>query len=300
MDRLLYWLAQALLWGLQRLSLPTVARWGRAGGALVYGLDARHRRVARENIQRVFQSEKSPQEMRQLARENFRRIGENFACAARTALMDTRQIEPHLDLPAPEKMQAVLDHTRGRGCVVALGHFGNFELFARLRLPGFRHASTYRGLRQPGLNRLLQSLRERSGCQFFDRRTEAPALRAAMSRDRVMLGLLVDQHAGDHGLPVPFFGIACSTSVAPAVFALRYHCPLYTAVCYRTGLARWRIELGDAIPTHAQGTPRSTFDIMRDVNQAFEMAIRRDPANWFWVHRRWKLNSQRAVRPPHE
>jgi lauroyl/myristoyl acyltransferase len=24
------------------------------------------------------------------------------------------------------------------------------------------------------------------------------------------------------------------------------------------------------------------------VNRAFESAIRRDPANWFWVHNRWK------------
>ena len=27
---------------------------------------------------------------------------------------------------------------------------------------------------------------------------------------------------------------------------------------------------------------------MRDVNRVFEAAVRRDPANWFWVHNRWK------------
>jgi lauroyl/myristoyl acyltransferase len=27
---------------------------------------------------------------------------------------------------------------------------------------------------------------------------------------------------------------------------------------------------------------------MGDVNRAFEAAVRRDPANWFWVHKRWK------------
>ncbi len=27
---------------------------------------------------------------------------------------------------------------------------------------------------------------------------------------------------------------------------------------------------------------------MLDVNRAFEEAVRRDPANWFWVHKRWK------------
>jgi lauroyl/myristoyl acyltransferase len=28
---------------------------------------------------------------------------------------------------------------------------------------------------------------------------------------------------------------------------------------------------------------------MREVNLALEAAVRRDPANWFWVHRRWKV-----------
>jgi len=53
-------------------------------------------------------------------------------------------------------------------------------------------------------------------------------------------------------------------------------------------LARWRIETGDEIPTHAHGQPRSVADITLEVNREFETAIRRDPANWFWVHRRWK------------
>jgi len=36
------------------------------------------------------------------------------------------------------------------------------------------------------------------------------------------------------------------------------------------------------IPTHENGEPRSPEAIMRDVNNAFEAAVRRDPANWFW------------------
>ena len=34
---------------------------------------------------------------------------------------------------------------------------------------------------------------------------------------------------------------------------------------------------------------------MRDVNRSFEAAVRRDPANWFWVHRRWKELTVNAV-----
>src|SRR5439155_20087553 len=154
---------------------------------------------------------------------------------------------------------------------------------------------TYRGLRQPSLNQLLQSLRERSGCQFFERRFDAPALRAFMNQPGVLLGLLADQHAGTNGLRLPFMGHECSTSAAPAVFALRYQCALYTGFCYRIGPGRWRVEAGERIPTHEEGGARPVEAIMRDVNNAFETAVRRDPANWFWVHNRWK-----SYRPKHE
>ena len=112
-----------------------------------------------------------------------------------------------------------------------------------------------------------------------------------------MLGLLAAQHAGLNGVRLPFLGHDCSTSPAPAVFALRYHCALYTGVCYRVGLARWRVEAGEKIPTHEDGQARSTTDIMGDVNRAFEAAVRCDPANWFWVHKRWKVQNLKSKAP---
>jgi KDO2-lipid IV(A) lauroyltransferase len=105
-----------------------------------------------------------------------------------------------------------------------------------------------------------------------------------------MLGLLTDQSA--RGFRGPFLGHDCDTGLAPAIFALRYHSELYTAFCFRIASAKWRLELGDKISTHENGVPRSSEDIMRDVNRSFEKAVRRDPANWFWVHRRWKVQNE--------
>ncbi len=118
-----------------------------------------------------------------------------------------------------------------------------------------------------------------------------------MNETGLMIGFLADQHAGNGGLRVPFFGRESSTSPAPAVFALRYNAPLYTAICYRIGLAQWRIEVGDEIPTFENEKRRDAESIMLDVNHAFESAIRRAPANWFWVHNRWKPINRRAPLP---
>ena len=296
MDTLLLGLVRGLVRGLQALPLRVVARLGRAAGTLAWAVDARHRRVALENLRACFGREMAPLALRRLAREHFRRLGENYASAVRTAALSDAEIRPVLTLSGAEHVRAS-SGAAGGSVVVAIGHFGNFELYARagLFLPEFQMATTYRALRPPALTRLMQDLRARSGCLYFERRTEGAALREALGRSRLMLGLLADQDAGDRGLAVPFFGRECSTSAAPAVFALRYHCPLHVAICYRTALARWHIEISPALPTHRAGRPRPVVEILRDLNAAYESAVRRDPANWFWVHRRWKRRGRPAA-----
>ena len=295
MNTLIYWLARAVIAVIQALPLRVIARLGRAGGGLAFYLTARYRRVAMENLAQSF-PEKPAAEIREIAHENFRRLGENYASAIKTAGMTPLQMLPHFEFAGAEQILAFQNDSGPQSRIVAIGHFGNFELYARFGqfVPVFKCAATFRGLNQPALNRLLVDLRNRTGTRFYERRTEAAALRAAMSDTGLLLGLLADQHAGPNGLRLPFFGRDCSTSAAPAVFALRYNCPLHTAICYRIGLARWRIEVGGEIPTRLHGEPRSTAEIMREVNREFEKAIRRDPANWFWVHRRWKPPERKA------
>ncbi len=300
MDFLLYVTGSLLVLVVQILPLGLIARLGRAGGWLAWTLDRRHRAVALRNLTHAFSGEKTPAEIKAIARENLIRIGEAFACGAKTSLMSLEQLQPHMRFIHMEKLDRKVASAAERNRVVAVGHFGNFELYARFPevAPGFRSATTYRSLNQPGLDRVLSRVRQKSrACSYYERRKDAEALRKAMSTTGMVLGLLCDQNGGDSGAILPFFGRPCSTSTAPAIFALRYGCTLHTAICHRVALARWEVVVGDEIPTHdPAGTPRTKEEIMLDVNKAFEQAIRRDPANWFWVHNRWKPGVGRAPR----
>lgn len=300
MEWLLIGIARLLLPVIQALPLPWVAALGRAGGILAWHLDRRHRHVALRNLHRCFGAEWTPSQLRDVARENFRRIGENYACGVRTAFMSWEQLRPHLDLGDWTALRDTLARHPNRSVIVAVGHFGNFELltWGKLMAPELQPATTYRALRQEVATRWLLELRRRSGCLFFERRRDAAALRETLRSRRVLLGLLADQHDG-RGVRVPFLGHDAGTSTAPALFALRYRCPLFTAFCFRTASARWRLELGPEILTRdAAGNARSLEAIALDMNRAFEGAIRRDPANWFWVHRRWKPGPAATAHTP--
>src|SRR5690349_439668 len=129
MEELLYWFMRGLVALGQSLPLKWVARFGRCGGAVAHYVDGRHRRVAQRNLAMCF-PEKSPKEIKALAKENFKRFGENIFSAIKTASMPVEQLRQHMEIVGGEKLLG-RDKIHGPiSRIFAIGHFGNFELFA--------------------------------------------------------------------------------------------------------------------------------------------------------------------------
>jgi len=282
--------ARLLILLLQSIPLAWAARVGRFAGWLAWVLDRRHRTAALDNLRLAFGAELNESTIQSIGSEHFKRLGENYASAVKTASMSDAELRPHLEfINFPETLPPSKGIT-----VYAVGHFGNFEIIARMQAwaENRRLVTTYRALRSKVLDELLQKLRQKSGILYFERTRDAAALRSTLHNGDILFGILSDQHAGKRGLWIPFFGRHCSTTAAPAVYALRFRARLFVGTCYRTRLAHWRLEFSEPIATHLpNGTARSTVEIMTEVNERLEQSVRRDPANWFWVHRRWKAPS---------
>jgi KDO2-lipid IV(A) lauroyltransferase len=59
---------------------------------------------------------------------------------------------------------------------------------------------------------------------------------------------------------------------------------------------RYRVLIGEEVPIRRSGERRA--DLVENTarfNAAIETMIRRDPGQWFWVHRRWK--TQQSMDP---
>src|SRR4051812_19934093 len=283
------------LLGLFRLSFA--AFLGRFGGGLAYYLDVRHRQVAIRNLTLTFANTKSPAEISSIARENFKRIGENICSAIKLASLPKNEVPRFVDV-AETGSESSASGLRARNILLASGHFGSFELFTHLsrRYPQFRHFATYRGIRQPRLDAFMRRLRTDCGTTMLDRRTASETLKKELSAGGAVIILFADQSDRQNGLELPFLGRPAFTNRAPAVMATRYDCSLFAPICYRIGLGHYRIEMGEPIPTRdSEGHRRSCEEITRDINSAHEAAILRDPANWFWVHNRWKTKAAKKT-----
>ena len=298
-ETLLYEIGLKLVRMLQALPLELVVRIGRFGGLMAWLFARRRSRMVLENLHMCFGAEMSPVDIRNMAREIFCRVGEGFLCVVRTSVMSRESLEGCMSVDGLDKLCRSEGNDAPPSCVLAIGHFGNYELFAQLGkwLPGWQCMASYRSLKQKCLDRLVLQLRSSSGCLFYERRKETAILKAAAQRRQVIVGLLADQRV-DKGVRLPFLSRACVASRAPAVFALRYGLRLFPAICYRVGLAQWRLEIGDEVPTCQNGRRREVDEMTLDVNRAFEAAVRRDPVNWFWIHNRWKGHGEPLCQMP--
>ncbi len=289
---IIYYIARYFLFLLGVIPIPLLAHIGRFIGRIAYIIDKRHREVAQNNLRLIFGKELSEEKIHQLAKENYLRVVEAYFSAIGTLQMDEKQLKKRLTIKHFEYFfHSANDPAYGPSRIALIGHFGNFELYAKATeyLPRYQFATTYRGFDNKIADQLLHALRSKSSCLFFERRKDGVALKKAMNSSSLLLGFLADQHPGDKGIWLPFMGVECRCSTSAAVFALRYNSPVIPVFCFRVAPGKWEIEFDKEIPTKSlDGTPRTIKDIMIDINASYERAIRRDPANWFWVHRRWK------------
>jgi heptosyltransferase II len=255
-------------------------------GFCAWLVSAKYRRLAAHNIAIAFASEKTSREMRRLVRHHFQRLGANLLCSVKLTAMPPEKILQRVEVDNIEAMDR--EFRAGVPVVLVLSHLGTWELFAQL-MPKFvgyvRNASVYQKLGNRFIDTHVRRTRGRTGLELFDRQNGfQPVIDLLRSGGGV--GVLSDQHAGDHGLWTPFFGRLASTSPLPALLAKRTRAALIAAGVYTIGPARWRMVFTERFdPPKADA---SIAALTSEINQIIEQQIRVAPEDWFWVHNRWK------------
>ena len=283
-DFVVYLLYRAGLAVVAALPLPFLFGFGQILGVCAWMFSGKYRRLATRNLEIAFANEKSPRELRQLVRRHFRRLGANLLCSAKLTQMPAEKILERVEVENTESMAR--EFRAGVPVVLVLSHIGTWEVFAQL-MPKFfgfvRGSSVYQGLGNRFIDKHVRRARSQTGLELFDRHDGfEPVIELLRSGGGV--GVLSDQHAGDHGVWTPFFGRLASTSPLPALLAKRTRAALIAAGVYTTGPARWRMVFTERFDE----TGASVAVLTSKINRVIEEQIRRAPEDWFWVHNRWK------------
>lgn len=232
--------------------------------------------------------EKSMDWKRRTARAAYRNLGITFAeIAAFPWISDARirqlVVYDNLDLLTGK-------YRENRGMMLLSGHFGNWELLAYSAglFTGIPVAIIVKPQRNRRIDALLNANRTRAGNSVIPFDNAARAIISTLKNGGAV-AMLADQAAdADRDIFVEFFGRAAATYEAPAALALRLNVPVIIGFAVRQAKGDYRVRLEEIPHDDLTYSPAGVAELTRRHVAALERAVRENPEQWAWQHKRWK------------
>jgi heptosyltransferase II len=289
-ERLVYGLYLGIGAAFLGLPLAWTFRIGEAIGLLGWAILPGYRDLARQNLSRAF-PDWSSRQIDECVRKHFQTLGANFLCAFVLTQKPWEETRKYFDVSHYETVRGGVDASNSLVAVVP--HIGNWELMVTVpnwASPRSKIAAIFQRLRNRLIDEHVRKSRGLSGLELLDR-SEGFNRGIAMLKQGGIVAVLSDQHAGDKGVWVPFFGRLASTTPLPAIMTKKAHARICWGMVHTVGVARWRL----AVRLEEFSPKISIEELTASLNEHLEEKIRENPADWFWVHDRWKIPSPRFL-----
>lgn len=256
---------------------------------LVFALAHGRRGIACNNLRHAGLAS-SPAAARRLARASFRHLAdvalESVLCARRLGPANWRQA---VELDIPETTRHLMDDPE-QGMIGVTGHLGNWEVGGHLMSYLVPVTAIARRMNNPLIQPLLDHHSARSRMTIISKRQAHPRQMVQAIREGRTLAILMDQHARDHAVYVPFFGRPAATHATPARLHRLTGAPIVFLYTLRTGPFRYRIVSSPPLvyPRQPSNPDAERQAILADLTIRLETAIRQTPEQYLWAHRRWR------------
>ena len=260
---------------------------GKYFGFLLYFIDAHHRRIAMINLKFAYGEEKNEKELKTIARSNFIQYGmTGFEWIRLKGLTrnNLEKIKDRIHIEGEEHLLAA--RKKNRSVILLSGHFGNWE-YANLYFADTFNRLNFivRKIDNPLVEKERVAYNQKFGVNILYKKN---GLRQAVKRLKKGEDLIIfsDRKADlREGIPSLFFQKKTSTIPIIYILAKKYKIPIIPMFIYRAeDISKHRIVFFPELDINgldiAEGTQRQ--------NDIIEKAIRESPAQWLWIHRKWK------------
>lgn len=240
------------------------------------------RHIAETGLRTAF-PEKTEAEIRRLMKGQWENLGRTFA-----EFPLTHRLRP-FDDNSRIKILGLEHFETNQPAIIVTGHFANWEVMATV-LTQSEHTVriTYRKINNAFIDARVKKQREAYGTKYLIKKSTHVGGRelfeALQSGESV--ALLNDQKFNT-GLEVPFFGQPAMTAQGAVRLALKTNRPLLPMAVKRD---KSKFTVTFYPPIALEKTGDREADVLAGVRQVtgfIEDRVRNNPAQWFWVHRRW-------------
>lgn len=294
----LRWLLE--LFVLVLLSLPLVIlpwrialKTGEMLGLLLYLVWGSRRKVAVENIRRSAEcgALKINGPAESIARKSFMNLGKSFVEVMKIYYGFGDRLIQNIDVTGIENFLNA--KAKNRGVIIITGHCSNWELCALgFGVKVHKAIGVARTQDNPYLNKIIERIRTGYGNASIYKKGALKNILSFLRKGEVV-GMLIDQAVvADEGYIIDFLGRDAWTIKAPALIARKTGAPVVPAFIHRSG-NRYVLTVHPEVSlSEAENTEQAVIEDTKKFSACIEDYVRQHPAEWLWIHKRWKRTGQ--------
>jgi KDO2-lipid IV(A) lauroyltransferase len=261
------------------------------GAWLLYAVIRYRRKVVFRNLKLAFPN-KSERERRAIALDFYRNLSDIAVETVKSDVLTAAEARERMSLQDEAGLADL--YNKGRGVMVVMGHFTNFEWTAmclELFVP-HKTFAVYHPIKNGRLNAYMTRVRQKFGMTLFKMRDTYPFMLNQVE-DRPLYIFMADQspHKGKIKYAAPFFHPYTPVHLGVENLSLKCNLAVVFLTTHRLGRGRYvmRTKLLSADPSSLD-----RYELTRLHMKHLEEEIRKSPASWMWSHKRWK-NVDRAA-----
>jgi len=266
------------------ISLPL----GRALGGLGYYLATKRREIALENIRKALDNGAIswPGGAEAMAKEVFRNLGQWFVEITRMLFGFGGNLVSRIRVEGLDNLESAL--RGGRGILGVSAHVGNWELMVMSLTEklGLTMHGVAKKQSNPYINEFIVRARQKYGTRIL---YKEGVLRKFISilREGGAVGMMLDQHvSANMGYRMNFLGSPAWVSRTPATIARKTGAALVPLFLHYD--RKEKLHVLTILPEVPSG--EDTEKTTETLNSRVEEFVRHSPAQWLWIHRRWKTD----------
>ncbi|MCW8917900.1 MAG: LpxL/LpxP family Kdo(2)-lipid IV(A) lauroyl/palmitoleoyl acyltransferase [Gammaproteobacteria bacterium] len=274
--------------GLAAMRLGVLLPWrlqlqlGSTLGDLLYHLIRSRRQVAEINLRYCF-PEMEAAARRRLVRETFRASAISIFEGGMSWWGGDRRLKPLYQIEGLEHLEAA--RTQGKGVILLGGHYTTLEISGRFLA---YHVTGLQPIYKPARNPLFEAVLSSARRRRFDALLNSGDMRTILrnlKRGKVVWYAPDQDFGRRRSVFAPFFGVPTATLTTTARMARLSGAPVVPYTSERLDNGHFVIRLQPALEGFPSGDELA--DAAR-TNRIIEEQVRRVPAQYLWLHKRFK------------
>lgn len=288
----LTWLGLGLAWLTAHLPFALQMRLGKLLGILSYYLARERRHICAVNLRLCF-PELSETEQKDLLWKTFLANGIGAIEVVLSWCRNPEDFRHRVTVSGLEHLDAAV--AKGKGVLLLGAHFSTLE-FGGTLFTLFREMDvTYRKHKNPLFQAVMANARKQHFKGVFERGNVRAAMKT-LKQGRTLWYAPDQDYGAHHSVFVPFFGVEAATITATSRFARVNNSALLFYSHYRNAdCTGYHLEFGPIIEDYPS---EDESENAARINGIIEAAVRKQPDQYLWLHKRFKTQAKgKAHRP---